>query len=422
MLDIKFIRENKDLVADGARKKHIEFDVDRLIAVDDHRRSVLAEIEAMRARQNDANTRMAQASPGERVPLLSELKELKEELQKKETQLKEIMTEWQALMVRVPNIPDMSVPEGESDQENKEVRTWGTPREFSFAPKSHLELMQKNGMADFERGTKIAGFRGYVLKYDAARLSFALWQFALDELVHDGFEPFIVPSLVRRETLLGTGYLPQGEEDLYRTQDGDYLAGTAEVATMGYFMDDIISLSDLPKKVVAFSPCFRREAGSHGKDTKGLIRVHEFYKLEQIVLVEANHEESVRFHELITQNAERLMKKLEIPYRVVVNCGGDLGLGQVKKYDIEAWMPSQKTYRETHSASYFHDFQARRLNIRYRDQDGKLKFVHSLNNTLVATPRLIAALMENFQEEDGSIRIPTALAPYLGRSSPAVEA
>lgn len=422
MLDIKFIRENKDLVADGARKKHLEFDVDRLITVDDDRRALLAEIEAMRARQNDASTRMAQAAPGERVPLLSELKDLKEELQTKEVRLKEIVAEWQTLMVRVPNIPDMSVPEGEDDQENKEVRAWGTPREFPFAPKSHLELMQKNGTADFERGTKIAGFRGYVLKGDAARLSFALWQFALDELMRDGFEPFIVPSLVRRETLMGTGYLPQGEEDLYKTQDGDYLAGTAEVATMGYFMDDTLSHADLPKKIVAFSPCFRREAGSHGKDTKGLIRVHEFYKLEQIVLVEANHEESVRFHELLTQNAERLMQKLQIPYRVVVNCGGDLGLGQVKKYDIESWMPSQKTYRETHSASYFHDFQTRRLNIRYRDADGKLKFAHSLNNTLVATPRLLAAVAENFQEEDGSVRVPAALAPYLNRSSPAVEA
>ena len=226
----------------------------------------------------------------------------------------------------------------------------------------------------------------------------------------------LVPSLVRRETLLGTGYLPQGEEDLYKTQDGDYLAGTGEVATMSYFADEIIPKEQLPIKIIAFSPCFRREAGSHGKDTKGLFRVHEFFKFEQVILCEANHEESVKLHEEITKNAEEIMQLLNIPYHVVANCGGDLGLGQVKKYDIEAWNPSEGKYRETHSASYFHDFQTRRLNIRYKDTDGKIRFAHSLNCTALPTPRPLITIIENNQQADGSIKIPEVLQKYMGKN------
>lgn len=225
----------------------------------------------------------------------------------------------------------------------------------------------------------------------------------------------IVPSLVRKEPFVGTGYLPQSEDDLYKTQDGDYLAGTAEVAGMGYYMDEIIEKIDLPVKFFAFSPCFRREAGSHGRDTKGLFRIHEFVKYEQVVLCEANHEESVRHHEELTLNSEVLLKELKLPYRVVLNCGGDIGLGQVKKYDIEVWMPSEQKYRETHSSSYFHDFQSRRLNIRYRDDDGILKFVHSLNNTALAMPRILCQIVENNQQADGSITIPEVLRGYMGK-------
>jgi len=222
-----------------------------------------------------------------------------------------------------------------------------------------------------------------------------------------------VPSLVRKETLMGTGYLPQGEDDLYKTQDEEYLAGTGEVSTMSYFSDEILDKKDLPIKFVAFSPCFRREAGSHGKQTKGLYRVHEFFKLEQIVICEASHTESVMHHEALTENAEEILQGLTIPYRVVVNCGGDLGLGQVKKYDIEAWIPSEERYGETHSSSYFHDFQTRRLNIRYTDEDKK-RLAHSLNNTAIAVPRVLIQIIENNQNEDGSITIPEVLRPYMG--------
>jgi seryl-tRNA synthetase len=318
-------------------------------------------------------------------------------------------------MVQVPNVPDISVPDGESDADNQEVKSWGVKTPFPFTAKSHIELMERHRMADFERGVKVAGFRGYFLIGDGALLSFAIWRYAQDFFLKKGFSPMIVPSLVRRVNFLGTGYIPQGEEDLYKTQDGDYLAGTAEVGTMGYHMGDTLELKDLPVKHLSFSPCFRREAGSHGKDVKGLIRVHEFYKWEQVILCEASHEESVKWHEWLNRNTEEFIESLGIPYRTVLNCGGDIGLGQVKKYDIELWVPGEGKYREISSASYFHDFQTRRLNIRYRDHEGKLRFAHSLNSTAIPTPRILVSLVENFQKEDGSIAIPEVLRPYFGK-------
>ena len=414
MLDSKFIRENIDAVKAGAKKKHIEVDIDKLIEVDDKRRALLQEVESTRARQNIASDHVAAAIPQERVRIIEEMRVLKENLSVKEKELEEIIKEWQLLMVQVPNIPELSVPEGESDADNVEVRISGEIPQFAYTPKSHVELMQALDMADFERGTKVAGFRGYILKGDGALLNFAVWQYVMSYFVHKGgFIPLVVPSLVKRVAFLGTGYLPQGEEDLYKTQDGDFLAGTAEVATMSYYMNEVIPKEQLPLKFISFSPCFRREAGSHGKDTKGLMRVHEFFKFEQVVLCEASHQTSVMHHEELTKNAEEMLLALQLPYRVVVNCGGDLGLGQVKKYDIEAWVPSESRYRETHSSSYFHDFQSRRLNIRYRDTDGSMQYAHSLNNTALATPRILISIIENNQNEDGSINIPLVLQPFM---------
>ncbi|MEN9649615.1 MAG: seryl-tRNA synthetase, seryl-tRNA synthetase [Candidatus Parcubacteria bacterium] len=415
MLDIKFIRENKDLIKAGAQKKRLDFDVEKLIEVDTKRRELIASVEAKKTEQNKVSQQITSTQDqAERQTLIDQMRVVKEASKIEEDQLAEVMKEWQMLMVAVPNIPDISVPEGESDADNQEVRQWGDIPQFSFEPKKHHELMEALDMVDFERGAKVAGFRGYFLKNDGALLHFAVWQFVLDMMVKEGFTPMMVPSLVRRETLLGSGYLPQGEDDLYKTQDNDYLAGTGEVATMAYYSDEVIDKSQLPIKMLAFSPCFRREAGSHGKDVKGLYRVHEFYKFEQVVLCEANHQTSVELHEQITANAERLLQALKVPYHVVVNCGADLGLGQVKKYDIEAWRPGEGKYGETHSASYFHDFQTRRLNIRYRDEEGKLRFVHSLNNTAAATPRLLISIIENYQQADGSIIIPEVLRPYMG--------
>ncbi len=423
MLDIKFIRENAEIVKAGAAKKRIDADIDRLLAVDDERKALRAELDAKKAEQNRRSTEIQRAVGADKERLLEAMRQLKAGMGEAEEKYKAVMEEWQKLMLMVPNVPDMSVPEGASDEANVEVRTWPVPSGTEggdipqmAAPKSHVELMTALDMADFERGGKVAGFRGYFLKNDGALLSYALWQFMTDHFIKKGgFTPMIVPSLVRREGFMGTGYLPQSEEDLYKTQDGEYLSGTAEVATMAYHMDEVLDAKQFPVKFFSFSPAFRREAGAHGKDTKGLVRVHEFYKFEQVVLCEASHEASVAYHEELTKNAEEMIQALKIPYHVVVNCGGDLGLGQVKKYDIECWMPSEGKYRETHSSSYFHDFQTRRLNIRYRDEEGTMKFAHSLNNTALATPRFLAVLVENYQQPDGTIRVPEVLVPYVGK-------
>jgi seryl-tRNA synthetase len=419
MLDIKFIRENKDLIEAAAVKKHIKFNVAELITIDDKRKELLTSTENKRSEQNKFSEEIVKvANPADRAPLVEKMKVVKEDLMKGEEELKDVMKKWQTLMLQVPNIPDMTVPDGASDEENKEVNVWGEIPKFSFPVKDHVELMEKLDMLDLEAGTRIAGFRGYVLKNDGALLNHALFQF-VNEYFRENkkdYSPMIVPSLVRRETLLGTGYLPQGEDDLYKTQDGEFLAGTAEVSAMSYFANKIFAENELPKKVIAFSPAFRREAGSHSKDVKGLYRVHEFMKLEQVILCEANHETSVKFHEELRENAEEILRALKLPYHVVVNCGGDLGLGQVKKYDIETWSPAIGKYRETHSCSYFHDFQTRRLGIKYRDAEGKAKFAHSLNNTAIATPRILTQIVENYQQADGSIKVPEVLVKYLGKS------
>lgn len=415
MLDIKFIRENKEIVQEGAKKKYIDIDINKLLELDDIRLKELKEVEELRSEINRVSNDVATSKdPSLKLQLIEEMRAVKEDIKIKEEKLKKTVEEWQKLMLRVPNVPDISVPEGKDDEENAEVRAWGEKPTFDFAPKDHVAIMETLDLADFERGTKVSGFRGYFIKNGGAELFFALWQYFLDYFLKQGYTPMIVPSLVRKETLLGSGYLPQGEDDLYKTQDGDYLAGTAEVAAMSYYSGEILPKETLPKKMICFSPCFRREAGAHGKDIKGIIRVHEFFKLEQVILCEASHEESAKLHEDITKHVENLMQELGLPYRVVVNCGGDLGLGQVKKYDIEAWMPSQNKYRETHSSSYFHDFQARRLGIRYKDENGKTKYVHSLNNTACATTRLPAAILENYQQADGSVKIPEVLRKYMG--------
>lgn len=416
MLDIKFIRENKELIKEGAKKKHIDVDIDKLISVDDKRLSLLLKVESLRGEQNKMNNSIAtERDPMIRNQMIGEMRIVKEELTSKEEELRSIMTEWQSLMLTVPNIPDMTVPEGESDQDNQEIKKWGDQTKFDFEPKDHIDLMLALKMVDFDRGTKVHGFRGYFLTGEGVRLSMAIWNYAMDFFGKKGFIPFIPPIIINRKTFFGTGYLPQGEDDLYKTQDGDFLAGTAEVPLMGFHSDEILNKEELPKKYLGFSPCYRREAGSHSKDVKGLIRVNEFYKLEQVVICEASHNESVKYHEEINRNTEEFIESLGIPYHTVVNCGGDLGMGQVKKYDIELWVPKENKYREISSASYFHDFQTRRLNIRYRDDDGKVKYIHSLNCTAIPTPRILVSLVENFQQADGSIKIPEVLQKYLGK-------
>ena len=415
MLDIKFIRENPQLIRDAARKKRINFEVEKLIEADERRRTAITEVEAMRAQLNATSDVIAQITDADKKHhAIEEVRDLKERLVARDKELQEIEAKYHELMLAVPNIPDPSVPDGMSDADNLEVRRWGAHPQFSFEPKDHITLMRELDLVDFERGAKVSGFRGYFLKRDAVLLAMGLWQMSVRHLVKKGYTALAAPVLAKEKNFVGTGYFPQGREDVYQTHDQLSLVGTSEVSVMGMFCDEILAEKDLPIKIVAFSPCFRREAGSYGKDVKGLYRVHEFFKVEQVVLCRADHQESVRLHEEITVNAEEIMQILGLHYRVVANCGGDLGLGQVKKYDIEAWVPSQNKFGETHSSSYFHDFQTRRLNIRYRDAAGVVRFAHSLNSTAMPTPRPLISLVEQYQRPDGSIAIPEALQPFVG--------
>jgi len=417
MLDIKFIRENLDLVKDAARKKHVHINLDELVSLDESRRALLSLIESKKSEQNAVSPQLAQAmDEGARAELIARMKVIKDEIQVKEEELKGVMAGWQALMLQVPNVPDMSVPEGNDDSDNREVKVWGEKTTFAFEPKSHVDIMTNLKMVDFERGQKVHGFRGYYLINDGAKLSWAIWNYAQAFFLKKGFNPMLVPTIVRKANLYGTGHLPNDAEDVYNTQDEDYLVGTAEVSTMGFYSDEVLDEKEFPIKWLSFSPCYRREAGSHGKDTKGLIRVHEFYKLEQVVLCAASHEESVKWHEWLNRNTEEFIESLGIPYHTVLNCSGDLGLGQVKKYDVELWVPGEQKYREISSASYFHDFQTRRFNIRYKDGEGKTRYAHSLNCTAIPTPRILVSLVENFQQADGTVKIPDVLAPYFGAS------
>jgi len=413
MLDIKFIRENKKLIAQAAKSKRLEFDVDKLIGVDDRRKTLLGRTEEKRAEQKVASNTIVKASSEERDSILEKMKVLKEKLEHEEEELKTVMKEWQALMLAVPNVPDMSVPVGDNEEDNVVLKTWGEKPKFNFEPKDHIELMTDLNMVDFERGTKVHGFRGYFLKNSGAMLSWAIWNYSRDFFLRKGFDLFLPPVIVHKNFFYGTGHLPGGAEDIYQTQDGDYMAGTAEVPMMAYHAEEILDKKDLPKRYLAFSPCFRREAGSYSKDVKGLIRVHEFFKLEQLILCKASHDESVKFHEELNRNTEEFIESLGIPYQQVLMCTGDLKGAHVKSYDTELWVPKEGKYREIASASYYHDFQTRRFNTRYKDDDGKIKYAHSLNATAIPTPRILVSLVENFQQADGSIKIPEALIPYM---------
>jgi len=415
MLDIKFIRDNPDKVKEACRKKKINFDVDNLLKLDAQRRELIVAIENKSAMKNQATKRIQEAkTKEERELVIAQMRELDRNSDNEEDQFKKINEEFERLMLLVPNIPDESVPEGGSDADNLEIKKWGKINEFNFPIKDHIQLAKDLDLIDFERGAKVVGFRGYFLKREAVLICMAIWQYAMETLMKRGFTPIQAPSLVKEEAMTGTGYLPQAKDEVYRTHDGMYLAGTSEVSLMSYFSGETLKEEDLPIKYMGFSPCFRTEIGSYGKDTQGIMRVHEFMKIEQVVLCRNDKEESVELHEEITRNAEAILQGLNIPYHVVVNCAADLGLGQVKKYDIECWVPSQGKYRETHSSSYFFDFQTRRLNIRYKTKEGETKFTHSLNNTGIATPRILISLFENNQQKDGSIKIPKVLHKYLG--------
>ncbi len=416
MLDLKFIRTNADAVRAGSAKKHIPCDVDRILELDRDNRAMGVEIDALRQKQKEAGKAMRTASPEERQSLIASQGTLKSELKDLEAKQSVIGDELKGLLLLVPNVPAAEVPEGKDDGDNVQLEVVGDLPKFDFAPRSHSEIGEQQDWLDIIRGARLAGSRNYVLKGDLSLLEGAIMRFALDTMVGKGFTPLSVPTLVRTETMVGTGYFPGGEDQAYRCDDRDdlCLVGTAEVPITALHQDEILDLDKLPMRMVALSQCYRREAGTYGKDTKGLYRVHQFQKVEQVVIDIADEAKSLEHHQQILRNSQDVLEALDLPYRIVNVCGGDLGQPQIQKFDIETWMPSRESYGETHSASRFHSFQARRLNLRYRDADGKVHFCHTLNNTVAASTRMLIAVMENHQTAEGQIRVPEPLRPYLG--------
>lgn len=416
MLDLKFIRANAEAIKAGAAKKRIPCELDGLLALDDERRALAPRVDELRNRQKTAGKEMAKASPEERARILEEQKRLKEELGGLEGTLSELEKKIEALQILVPNLPAAAVPEGATDADNVELEKVGTPPVFDFAPRDHIALGEAQGWLDVDAGARLAGSRNYVLKGDLALLEDAVLRLAMDHMLGKGFVPLSVPTLVRYEPLLGTGYFPGGEEQTYRTDARDelYLVGTAEVPVTALHAGEILDEKDLPKLYVARSACYRREAGTYGKDTRGIYRVHQFQKVEQVVIDVADEAKSLVHHQAILKNSKEVLDLCELSYRVVNVCGGDLGGPHVQKFDIETWMPSRKGYGETHSASRFHDYQARRLGLRYRDKEGKVRVCHTLNNTVAASTRMLIALLENHQTAQGTVRLPKALRPYMG--------
>lgn len=416
MLDIQFIRENVDLIKKTAVNKGIDVDIDHLLEVDQRRRELIQLTESLKQERNQNSKLVQKASGEEKTKLIERTKEVNQQIKKYDDELDAILQEFNALMLRVPNPPTPDTPVGEDDSDNVEVKRVGELPKFDFEPKNHVELMQLHRMIDIERGVKIAGSRSYFLLNDGALLHRAVQQLALDFLSKRGYTPMVVPVLVNGMALEGTGYFPLGEEQTFWLErDEKYLVGTAEVSLTSFHQGEILDEEELPKRYAGVSDCFRREVGSAGRDVFGLYRVHQFSKVEQVVICKNDPEESKRFHYELLQNAEDLLQLLEIPYRVVQVCTGDMGQGQIRKHDIESWMPSRGNYGETHSCSTFHDFQARRLKLRYRDSMGNVQYCHTLNNTALATPRILIPLLENHQLADGRIRIPKALQPYMGK-------
>ena len=419
MLDIKFIRENKDLVRNGVKNKNLNPDViDAVLEKDETRRTLILKIEEIRSQRNKLNDELKK---GRTDDLINQSVTLKKQLDDLEPQLRQTDSELENLMYQVPGIPLPEVPVGRDESENKVVRLWGEPKKFDFTPRSHVEIAQSLDLIDFDRGSKVAGFRGYFLKNEAVMLQFALMQYTLQKFISHGYTPITPPIILKRRAFQNTGHFPWGEKETYKfetTEDDEtetFLAGTAEVPLVSYYQDETLNEKDLPIKMIGFSPCYRKEAGSYGRDTKGVYRVHEFVKTEQVVICKNDLDESLRLHEEMMSLTEEIAQELNLPYRVLLMCTGDMGEPQAKKYDLEAWMPGRGNWGELASDSIMLDFQSRRANIRYRDSKNQMQYVHMLNNTASNSPRWLVAILENYQQADGSVKVPAPLVPYLGK-------
>ena len=412
MLDINYIRENLEKIKKSVEARKSDVDLEKLLALDDQRRDLIAKVDELRAKRNVA-AKSVQGTPSDKN--IEDGKKIKEELGGLEKQLGEAESEWTKLMLQVPNILLDGVPIGDATK-NKVIRKEGEIPKFKFSVKDHIELGKLLDIIDFERGVKVGGFRGYFLKNEGAKLHWAVLNFALDHLIQKGFSPVVPPIINKGFALLGGGQFPWNEEDTYKIGEDEYLVGTAEMPLMAMHAGETFEAKDLPKKYVGMSACFRTEIGSYGKDTKGLYRVHEFYKVEQVILCEADEKDSLGFFEDLQDNSEDILQELGLPYQVVCLSSQDMGKKASLTYDIETWMAAREGYGETHSNSICLDFQTRRLKIKYKDKDGQVKFAHALNNTAIASPRILIALLENFQQEDGSVKIPEVLQKYTGFS------
>lgn len=420
MLDITYIREHAEEVKQGCIHKQLDpAVVDAVLAADMVRRELIVKVEALRAETNSNTDKIKLAVQQGGKPdaaIVARGKEIKQSLKELEQALSLAESDFATKQLAIPNVPAADVPIGKDETENQVVRQVGHKRSFEFEPRPHHEVMESLDILDTKRAVRIGGFRSYFLKGDGLLLEQSLLRFALDLMVKHGFTPLSAPVLVNKDAMEGTGYFPWGQDDHYVTQDGQILAGTAEVALTAYHQGELLNEKDLPIQMVGISPCFRREIGSYGKDTKGIVRVHQFNKVEQVVYTVADEQETRVWHEKMVGFSEELLAQLGLPYQVLLMCTGDMGAGQRKKYDIETWFPAQAKYRETHSASYFNDFQSRRLQIKYRAKDGTTKHVYTLNNTVAASPRLLAAIIENYQQADGSVKIPEVLQPYMNKT------
>ena len=416
MLDLKFVHENIETVQENLDRRHTTGDLASFVKFYDERRAIIQEVEQLKAVRNAVTAEISQLKRNKENAddKIAEMQRVGDEIGALDTKLRDVETELQQVALMLPNMCDASVPVGADENENIEQRRWGAPRSFDFDVKAHWDLGESLGILDFERAAKESGARFTIYKGIGARLERALINFMLDMHGSAGFTEMMTPYIVTRETLTNTGQLPKFAEDMYKVEGENYfLIPTAEVTLTNYHANEILTADELPKYYTAFTACFRAEAGSAGRDTRGLIRQHQFNKVELVKFVKP--EESFAELETLTAQAESILQALELPHRVITLCTGDMGFGSAKTYDIEVWMPSQGVYREISSCSNMTDFQARRGNIKFRrEQKGKPEFVHTLNGSGLAVGRTVAAILENNQEADGSVRIPTALQPYMG--------
>jgi len=428
MLDIKFIRENVEEIKEAAKNKNIKIDLDKLLEIDQKRREASIKLDEIRTKRNE----LAKASQGSRPTdeQIEEGKKLKNEAGEIETQLEKINLEFDELMVQVPTITAKDVPVGKDESENVEIEKEGEPTKFDFEPKNHIQLAKDLDIIDFDRGVKVSGYRGYYMKNAGASLQMALMMYAMDKLVQKGFTLMIPPTLVKEFVLFGSGYFSgktfdESQDEIYKIANGEieadgksnkenkFLIGTAEPSLLAYHSGEILEKKNLPLKFCGFSPCYRSEIGSYGKDTKGLYRVHEFMKVEQVCLCEADVNQAEKIHKEMLEISKEMHREIGLPFRVLEICTGDMSAGKYRMFDLEAWMPSRNGYGETGSASNFLDWQSRRLNVKYKDENGDKKFVYMLNNTAIPSPRFIIAILENFQQADGSVIIPEVLRKWM---------